>query len=291
MISFKIHSPHQTSGWSAPWQTRDYWVAHTLGEEMTSAGGRIVYGDSDIDIYLWGYINEDVNPLHNNILWVIGHPQNILDFLKEKPRIVTSVFRHIFCASKSFCERLRNEFNIDAKYLVLPAPTRPGCTVEYDAEFDIAFVGNADEDKGRRKLLPLLEDSNSVVYGGAWESLLTGTACHGKYIPWCELPNVWNSARIVPYSTYEDMRQGGFVADACLDAMVNSSALVLPDRNSGFEDLGVDAPQWDTEDELRDLVSYYLREASHRQQLSRHQGKAASVFTYNYAARMLLSCF
>lgn len=289
MIKFKLHSAHQTCKWPVPWTTRDYWVAHTLGEMMTDSGGRIVYGDADIDIYLFGFINEDVNPNHNNILWVIGHPQNLLDLLKRKPGIINRLFRHVFCSSVNFCERLQNEYDVDAKWLVAPPPPRKGSDSSVCAKYQLAFVGNADQNKSRHKLAPIFSEFQSIVYGARWGSLLPKSIWRGNYIPWEKLPEIWNSASIVPYSTHEDMRQEGFVADACLDAMTNSNALVLPDKNQGFGSLGLDTPQWETEEELRELVKYYLNDELNRRHLADNQKKAALAFTYKHVANVFLS--
>jgi hypothetical protein len=290
MIKFKLHSAHQTSNWSAPWTSRDYWVAHTLGEVMTDSGGQIVYGDADIDIYLLGHINEKVNPKHNNILWVIGHPQNMLGLLARNPGIINRLFRHVFCSSVNFCERLQNEYDVDAKWLVAPPPPRKGPDSPVAAKYQLAFVGNADQNKSRHKLAPIFSEFQSIVYGSMWDSFLQKPVWRGNYIPWERLPEIWNSASIVPYSTHEDMRQEGFVADACLDAMAHSNALVLPDRNKGFGSLGLETPQWETEEELRELVKYYLNDELNRRRLADNQKKGALAFTYKHVANVFLSC-
>ena len=206
MKKFKLHSPHLTCGWPKPWTSRDYWVTHTLGEALTDAGGRAVYGDADIDVYLWGVVNEPVNLAHTNALWIIGNPSGLLDLLRKNQQLVKSAFRYYFCASTQL------------------------------------------------------------------------------------LPAVWDSARIVPYTAHQDMQQHGLVPDSCLDTMVNSSALVLPAKNPGFSELGIDTPQWETVDELESLVGYYLKDESQRKQIVDAQNKAASQFNYAYVARQILSC-
>jgi hypothetical protein len=290
MKTFKLHSPHQTCGWPKPWVSRDYWVAHTLGEALTDAGGRAVYGDSDIDVYLWGCVNEPVNQEHTNVLWIIGNPKGLISLLVKQPRLVKAAFNHVFCASARFGDRLKKEYDIDAKWLVCPSPPRIATNLKIAERYEMAFAGNADPAKGRLVLASVLSNHNSVVWGEGWGGLLPGSVWRGEYIHWKNLGRVWDSAKIVPYSAHQDMQQEGFVADSCLDTMVNSSALVLPAKNPGFLELGIETPQWETEEELESLAGYYLQNESQRKHMASEQKRMAGKFNYAHVAREIFSC-
>ena len=290
MTTVKVHANYQTARWVEPWTSRDYWLTHCLGEALKKEGGDLVYGDADIECYLWGWIERPVNGNLKNVLWIVGHPDMFLAAYNKDRTAFQGAFVKVFCSSKRFCYRLKKEFGIDAEWLVCPAPNRPPCA--YDPVRELAFVGNADPRKNRPALAPVLDSHDSLVYGGGWQALLKNGSFRATYTKFVNLPYIWNSARIVPYSHHEDMRREGFVADAALDVCVNSGALLLSDHNEGWYDLGLsdeDMCTWTTSEKLKEEVKWLLVDEPDRERTALAMKKVASKFTYSHVAQTLLS--
>ena len=84
-------------------------------------------------------------------------------------------------------------------------------------EYDLAFVGNGNQEKNRQRLVPLFREYKTHLVGPGWPLGLA----KGEWCRWEVMPRIWDSAKIVPYSHYNDMASNGFVAEAALDVIVN----------------------------------------------------------------------
>jgi hypothetical protein len=285
-MKFRVFTPSDGQPNEHIW--RDAWVRSTLVEALKAEGADYSAEPvCDLNIYLHGWVNRPIDPKQNNVLWLIGHPDIFLEILEKQRREFLSAFSRIFCASLRFCEKLRREHKVEAEWLVCPPPPRGDCM--YRPVHELAFVGNCDPAKSRPKLTGVLRAHDSVVYGAGWRKALNNSHWRADYIDFAQLDQVWNSAQIVPYSTHEDMRREGFVADACLDAMANSGALVLPDHNSGFESLGIDAVKtWGEEEQLAELVRRYLFNEPERGPLQATLRRQAARFTYEHVAKKFM---
>ena len=282
MKTFKIHSVHLSPEWPAPWTSRDYWVAHELGEALHRAGARMVIGDADIDIWMWGWIETAVNPRDNNIMFVFGHPAMLVDMLAERRDEMSDAFAKWFVASSKFSEHLKERFGLDTELALLPGPSRP--SISYEPTYDLAHVGNIDPRKRRKVLATSLRSHSSIVYGRGWDSLLGRHA--GDYVHWSKLGEVWNSARIVLHSAHVDMVRWGFTADAVLDAITNSEALVLadslPKSNPGH---------WQTGPALRAAVEECLADPTLlRERALTQRSLLSDLDNYDVLAQRFLEC-
>lgn len=200
------------------------------------------------------------------------------------------VFKRWFCASKPFAHRLRRDFGIDAHWLPCPAPPREPAPPLLEHRYDACFVGNADPNKDRGMINGFLRAHDSLVYGGGWkERLGAADGWAGPYIPWKDLHRAWSSARLVPYTEHSDMAREGFVADSALDTMVNSTALVLPRKNRGYEDLGLSVEQWDTPEQLRTLAEGFLLDECKRVDVAVKLKKQAAQYNYESVAETILN--
>ena len=213
----------------------------------------------------------------------------LIEQIEKVPSLLQRIFNKVYCSSKSFIKDILEPAGVEAEWLVCPPPDRNGFGEVAEQDLELAFIGNADPAKDRNLLTPVFNNHKSGVYGGGWGELLEDGRFLGDYLEWLKLPELWNRAKIVPYSTHRDMKEYGFVADACLDVMANSNALVLPDHNDGFEDLDVDAHTWGTADELEELVSSYLENDPARLLLAEQLQIQAKKFTYKHVAERLLN--
>lgn len=284
MITAKVHAPSDTAHFD--WMWRDYWVKHCLSLALQEAGARVVTGDADLDIYLWGWTVRPINLQRPcTVIWVIGHPERLLTNVRAAPALFRRTFSAVFCSSKAFCTKLAREHGLEAEWLVCPAPERP--PTAYRPTVDLAFVGDANRRKNRHLLASVLNAHESVVWGQGWREL-TPRAARGDYIHWNQLPEVWSSARLVPYSHHQDMAAEGFVADAALDVAVNSEALVVPDFSEGLRDVfGASVRSWTSEQGLQALVRDLLND-TRRAEVAASMRASAARFTYAHAARRLI---
>jgi len=282
MATFKIYSPSDGALGEHTW--RDFWIRAELADALVDAGASITYGEADVNLYLWGWVNRPIRAEQNNILWVVSHP----DLLLQNIEVIKQGFRKIYCSSSRFCRRLKVEHQIDAEWLIAPAPSRPA--IEYNPDHELSFVGNADPAKNRPALASVLRSHNSLVWGGGWKDLV-GSSFMGDYIPFPDLSTVWNRSYIVPYSHHADMLREGFVADAALDVAANSGALLVSDDNPGFKDIFNPAkyPKWKDAGGLSRAVSYYLSHEPERAEKAAGMQRAAQMFTYEWAAQRLLA--
>jgi len=275
--SLAINAPSDLAADGHIW--RDAWVKEALARALQWRGHSISYVNPDVSIWIWGWINRPILPGPKNILWVIGHPDLLQRHIEEISQIS---WTGIFCSSLSYCAKLSQMLQRPVSYLVCPGPRR-GPFV-HKPEYDLAFVGNCDAAKGRDALIPVFNRHSSNVVGNFPNASLPSIAWHG-------IQEVWNSAMLIPYTHHKDMSREGFVADALLDAMMNSGALALSDTNPGLDQLTIDAPQWSSVEELYSLIDYYLKNPEDRLATSTRMRVAAAAFNYDYCAERMEKCF
>lgn len=282
MASFRIHAPSDTAPQPRFW--RDARVKDQLSRAIQRVRGDIPqYEDADVEVYLWGWTTQEIDPSKVNVLWVIGHPDLLLSHSSELRNIP---WRNVFCASKRFCSKVEAALGVkNVEYLPCPAPYRESSPPPSRIEFDLSFIGNKDPAKNRHLMEKAFEEFPSLVYGPGWEEL-----GRGEYIDWRDFPSVWNNSLITPYTHHKDMAREGFVADAALDAIVHSNALLISDFNRGFDDLGFDhIPNFDGEDyPLCEMIKHFKKNPSQRGDLVEKMREVAREWTYSKVAGMIL---
>lgn len=282
-----VHAPSDNAGDLHPWEWRDYWVKTRLGDALHDAGAQVVFGEADLDIWLWGWNPHVVPEDSHNVLWLISHPELLI----AHGPIIRRAFQKVFCSSALFMDKLR-EIDMKAELLICPPPRRVLCATP-DPVYELTFVGNADPRKNRPALVPVLRNHKSMVYGKGWGVLLKEKQWGGNYVAFQKLHEVWGNSAIVPYSHHIDMRQHGFVADSALDVIVNSEALLISDKNPGWEALGLPVPEWESTEDLERLVTQFLAEPKELQaRITFLKEKARFVLpTYEDAAKAFLEGF
>lgn len=261
--SFSVNTPADIASDCLIW--RDYHVKEALTQALQDRGYRYSHAAPDVTVWIWGWMVKPILPGSKHILWIIGHPTLLQKHLEELRAISWAA---IYCSSKSFCDKLAKQ-DIHAEWMVCPGADRPA--FQHKPEFDLSFVGNADPAKQRDLLIPVFSRYKSNVVGPFPNASL-------PHISWEGMQEVYNSGKLLPYSHHKDMSEEGFVADAVLDVMKNSGALVISDVNSGFADLGIPVPQWSTSPELYNLIDRYLKDEKERLRLQTLCRVAASKF-------------
>ena len=274
--AFAIRAPSDVAIDSHLW--RDSRVKEALSQELQKRGHSYSHLDSDVVIWLWGWISRPILPGPKHILWVIGHPDPLIPHIEEISQIN---WAGIYCASKSFTKILANKLSLPVEWL--PCPGADRLPFSHKPEFNLAFVGNSDPGKGRDVLIPVFNRYSSNVVGnfpGATPS-----------ISWPGMQDIFNSGKIIPYTHHKDMSREGFVADAVLDMMKNSGALVLSDANSGVDDLSIPAAQWSTPEELYREINFYLGNEEARLAKVTRCRAAAAKFNMAHVAERMEKCF
>jgi len=275
--AFAVYAPSDTANDSHLW--RDAWVKDALMQELQLRGHSYSYVNPDVSIYIWGWITKPLNPGSKNILWVIGHP----DLLEANIEQICMVqWAGVYCSSLSYQVKLSKMLDRDVEYLVCPGADRQ--RFSHKPEFDLSFVGNCDPAKGRPGLIPIFNRFSSNVVGNFPGAQL-------QNIAWNGMQDVFNSAKLFPYSHHTDMAKEGFVADTALDVMKNSGALVLSDSNPGFDDLNIEVPQWSRIEDLYSMIPEYLDDYDLRLELVTKCRVAAGKFTMAHVAEKLETHF
>ncbi len=274
--AFAVRAPSDGAIDSNLW--RDSQVKDALMRELQLRGHTVSDVNPKVAIWLWGWIAKPILPTSKHILWVIGHPDKILPHVEEISQIS---WAGIFCASKSFSQILADKISQPVEWLPCPGADRP--PFSHKPEFDLAFVGNSDPAKNRGTLVPVFNRYSSNVVGNFPNAT--------PFVTWPGMQDVFNSGKVIPYTHHADMSREGFVADAVLDMMKNSGALVLSDVNSGFDDLGIPAAQWDTPEQLYKEIDFYLENEDARIEKVTRCRVAAAKYNMAYVAKRMEKCF
>jgi len=118
---------------------------------------------------------------------------------------------------------------------------------------EVLFVGQNDF---YRKAAPTIYEAGLPIsiYGPKW----TEGMSKAQYIDNKILRKYYSSAKIVLNDTRPDMRKLGFISNRIFDATA-CGTLVISDYMPEIEEIYGDAvPMWETEEELINLVKYYL---------------------------------
>ena len=274
--SFSINTPADSVSDCLLW--RDYFVKEALTQALQDKGYRYSFTAPDVSIWVWGWISRPILPGPRHILWVIGHPDALMPHIEEISQIS---WAGIFCASKSFTKILADRLGKPVEWLPCPGADRG--SFSHKPMFELSFVGNSDPAKGRDTLVPVFNRYSSNVVGNFPNAT--------PFVSWPGMQDVFNSGKIIPYTHHKDMSREGFVADAALDMMKNSGALVLSDANSGFDDLSIPAAQWSTPEELYREIDFYLDNEEARLAKVTRCRVAAAKYNMAHVAKRMEKCF
>lgn len=174
-------------------------------------------------------------------------------------------FDIIAVASPSYTDELQKN-GINAIYV--PQFTNPQKfypAPEEKLQTDILFVGSNWHD--RTSLRYALESGfNVAVYGYNWQNIIPPEMYKAEYIPNEQLHRYYSSAKIVLNDHRPDMKKFGFINNRIYDATA-SGALVISDYMPEIaQAYGNNIPMYKNQEELAQLLQYYLSHEEERQQ-------------------------
>jgi spore maturation protein CgeB len=129
------------------------------------------------------------------------------------------------------------------------------------------------------------------VWGNLWKELLPDKHYGGKYWDYEKLEELYASARITMNDHHPDMAREGFVSNKMFDILA-SGGFVISDKNIGIEKIfGRAVPQYESTEQLQELVAFYLENPIEREKLMIEGRKIALSNTYKNRAAQLVRDF
>jgi spore maturation protein CgeB len=213
----------------------------------------------------------------NNITNLDDFIQNIKNELKNVDAIAI--------ASEKLASALKNKgFNT---YYIPQFTNTEKFYPDYDNDkkSEVLFVGNY---LSYRTAVPttLAAGLPLTVYGNGWQK---GIA-KAPYIDNRILRKYYSSAKIVLNDTREGMKKFGFIINRIFDATA-CETLVISDYMPEIEKIyGDTVPMWKTEQELVDLIKYYLA-PEHEEERKDKARRAREITLKNFTAEIVAKKF
>lgn len=259
----------------------DTWVKYELTKALGRKGFAIVSPDDEPDVAIHLYGKPMSLPSRAfNIIWVYSRPDTVTpEFLSKYDRV--------FTLSDRFTEKLRVQ-GVNAGTVLPATAKRPhNC----DSIHDVVFVGNAHSN-GRRRIVDEIGDPDFEfrVWGRGYKHL-DSRFWAGEYTDYAKLDELYASSRIVLCDHTHSMASEGFVAVRIPDILA-SGGFCISDLNPGITALfGDTVPQYATAQDLRDLITYYLRHDKEREAKADAARHIALELTWERAAAALAFSF
>jgi spore maturation protein CgeB len=123
-----------------------------------------------------------------------------------------------------------------------------------------------------------------------WKGIIPDNMYKGQYVPNEILNQYYSSAKIVLNDHRPDMKKHGFINNRIYDAKA-SGTLVISDYIKEIDDIYKGSvPMYQTKEELKHLLNYYLNNEEERQELAKKaQEITLKEFTNTAVAKKILS--
>ncbi len=288
-IAIKIGTPDRTyNNWG------DIYFAECLAKSLCRLGHHCEihylneWGRDDLDIdlvvHLKGLSRYIPKPYHVNVMWMLNHPT--LHTIEE-----LSGYDAVLVASLPHAEKLRKELSIPVLPFLQATDPEQFRPLGLEKRFDLVFVGNnngADRLGMRQIIADLLPTSHRLaVWGAGWEDKLPEGVWQGEFVPWHELPMVYNSSRIVLNDHQPEMKSHGFVNNRTFDAAA-CGAIVVSDSVAGMDEV-LPVFNYKTRDELQKLVDDLLSGNSKAtSKIDKLRQEVVQRFSFDLRAQQLL---
>lgn len=292
-ISIKIAAPK----WDTVHEWGDYHMALGLKRQFEALGHRVIIqllyewdnGDDescDTVIVLRGLNAYKPKKQHLNIMWNISHPDKItMDEMNE--------YDHVFISSEYWTQQVKDMLNVQVETMFQCTDPEVFRTPEMDRieqyKKELLFVGNSRKvyRKIIKDLLPTNRDLN--IYGTNWEKFVDSKYIKGQHISNTELYNYYGSCDILLNDHWDEMREKGFISNRIFDALA-TEAFIISDKVWGIEEeFGDSIVTYDTPEELKELVEYYLSHPEKRKDKAQKGAKIVlEKHTYQQRAARFL---
>ncbi|MDA8432758.1 MAG: glycosyltransferase [Nitrospiraceae bacterium] len=248
----------------------DYWLKENLLREFSALGYPVDNLRPKVLLHLFGEPLERVPDDVYSVLWIHSHPDWIT------PEILRR-YRKIYCISDRFCRKLRTA-GFDAGHLMVPTAMTP---LRRDREYDVVFVGNTKQGMARKIVRDLGDVPCRVkVWGWGWKGLIPDEWYGGEYYENSLLGGLYAASGVVLNDHHEDMRREGFINPRILDVLA-SGGFVVSDSVAGLDELfDGSVPAYRDAEDLRRIITRYLRDDAARAALSERGRRIALLHTF-----------
>lgn len=237
--------------------------AADLAEALRRAGQEVVVDRAgafsrpsnhldDVVLVIRGLVRCEPQPGKINVLWAISRPDLI-----TKDELLG--FDLVFGGSRIWCDHVRTEWGVDARYLPQATNPRrfyPDAATADAPQYNLTFVGGPRKPIGRKIVADCVElGENLSVWGPRWEQFIPAEMVVDDFVSNDDLGALYGSSRIVLNDHFEDMARWGFANNRLYDA-VASGARVISDEVDGIADIFQGAVRtYSSLEELREILS------------------------------------
>jgi hypothetical protein len=257
-------------------QWGDTWAKYELTKALGELGYLVTDLEPDVVVHLYSGPAE-LPPRTYKIVWIYSHPEAVnADLLRRYDRI--------FCLSSLFAQKVQQMgFEAEVMWSATSKRPRPNNT-----EYDVVFVGNA-RGNGHRQIVDDVgrPDYNFKVWGVGYCDL-PERYWAGRYVDYTDLNNLYGSSLITLNDHHPAMAAAGFVAIRVFDILA-SGGFCISDANPGLDEIfGDSVPQYQSADELRGLIDFYLQHPDERLGLMQRGQQIALAHTWRQRALQLM---
>lgn len=285
----------------------DYFTALTLAKQLEKFGWNIKYqsrrkskGQRD-----WYFVDEDVDVLislldaydltkvecKNGLLVKIAWMRNWFERWVENPSF--KKYDLVFASSKIACNFVKEKTGIDAVYYPLASDSdmfNENVPSSEDYRCDYCFTGSYWDAKREiiEYLNPELLDYKFNLYGANWNKIPKFSKYTKGFVHYEDMPKVYSSCKIVIDDANHVTKEWGSVNSRVFDSISSGKLVVTNGTKGNNEVFGGKIPEYHSEEELTDIINYYLINSDEREEKIKYlQDIVLGNHTYQHRANTL----
>lgn len=252
-------------GYRANVVSRDEWYKKSKAKYIIVLRGTKAYYPSQNDgrVYL---------------MWNISHPENIS--AEEY-----NLYDYVFFASAKLKEEVGSRITPKSSVLLQCVDEEVMTFEETEKkEYELLFVGNS-----RRVYRQILKDllptqHNLSVFGRHWEEFPVQQYVVKDYIENEKLGQAYHDAKILLNDHWDDMKEYGIISNRIFDALAVGAFVISDYLPEIKEEFGEAVVTYQTKEELREKIDYYLKNDKERQCIAL-KGRAIVLEKHTFAIR------
>jgi len=285
----------------------DYFTALTLAKQLKKYGWNIKYqsrrkskGQRD-----WYYVDEDVDVLislldaydlskvecSNGLLVKIAWMRNWFERWVEQPSF--KKYDLVFASSQIACDYVKNKTGMDVVYYPLASDSEMfndnvASLEEYRCDY--CFTGSYWDAK--REIIdylnPDLLDYKFNLYGANWNKVSKLSKYSKGFVHYEDMPKVYSSCKLVIDDANHVTKEWGSVNSRVFDSLSSGKLVVTNGTKGNNEIFGGKIPEYHSEEELTDIINYYLINSDEREEKIKYLQKIVlENHTYKHRADTL----
>ena len=290
-IAIKIPCP----SWDEANSWGDYHLAVSLKKELEKYNYRVILqmlpewnnkkGKAcDIALVLRGLSRYTTKSHQINIMWNISHPNKVT--IKEY-----NEYDKVYIASEYWANKISEQVSIPVETMLQCTDPeifyKPNQEEKKKYKQPLLFVGNSR--KIYRKIIQdlLPTEHDLAIYGNHWDNLVPANYIKGKHLSNKKLYQYYGSADILLNDHWNDMKTKGFISNRIFDALA-CGAFVLSDNIESMGELRKFIQVYNTPEELKQSIDYYLsRPAMRKQKVQQGIKLVLDKHTFSHRAKEL----